>query len=267
MPSNSSRRPPCGGRSACWCRPARPCRVTGGSRGRGNRPAVRGRARIFRSRPASSGPPAPAGRAACACSPAGCTSASRSARPTNARCTIVQPGADGVDRLADPQAEVSRNLVVAAAAGVQLAAHVADPVDQSPLDVHVDVFQLLRNSNSPAAISWPICSRPVTIWWHSSSVRMPTLESMWAWAIEPRMSWAYSRRSKLTLSVNFSTRRSVARSKTPLQGLLANVCFQPRRRQIRQSRQCKKIKQHLYAKHVTTNCQRAESMLSLINRQ
>ena len=52
------------------------------------------------------------------------------------------PRVDPVDGLADPQPQVGRNLVVAAAGGVQLAADVAQAIDQCPLDVHVDVFQL-----------------------------------------------------------------------------------------------------------------------------
>ena len=48
-----------------------------------------------------------------------------------------------VDRVADPEPQVGRDLVVAAAAGVELAADIAEAVDQRPLDVHVDVFQLL----------------------------------------------------------------------------------------------------------------------------
>ena len=50
-------------------------------------------------------------------------------------------GVDLVDRLADPEPQIGGHLVVAAAGRVQLAAHVADAVDQRPLDVHVDVFQ------------------------------------------------------------------------------------------------------------------------------
>ena len=52
-------------------------------------------------------------------------------------------GGHGVDLVADPEPQVGRDLVVAAAAGVELAADVADAVDERPLDVHVDVFQLL----------------------------------------------------------------------------------------------------------------------------
>ena len=56
---------------------------------------------------------------------------------------VGEQAVGAVDRVADPQPQVGRHLVVAAAAGVQLAADVAEPVDEGPLDVHVDVFQLL----------------------------------------------------------------------------------------------------------------------------
>ena len=46
-----------------------------------------------------------------------------------------------VDRVAHPQAEIGRHLVVAAARGVQPAAGLADALGQAGLDVHVDVFQ------------------------------------------------------------------------------------------------------------------------------
>ena len=41
-----------------------------------------------------------------------------------------------------PEPQVGDHLIVAAAGGVQLAADVAEPLDQRLLDVHVDVFQL-----------------------------------------------------------------------------------------------------------------------------
>ena len=56
---------------------------------------------------------------------------------------IAQARGHRVDLVADPEPQVGRDLVVAAAAGVELAADVADAVDQRPLDVHVDVFQVL----------------------------------------------------------------------------------------------------------------------------
>ena len=52
--------------------------------------------------------------------------------------------------VADPEPEVGRDLVVAAAAGVELAADVADPLDERPLDVHVDVFELVAELESAA---------------------------------------------------------------------------------------------------------------------
>ena len=57
---------------------------------------------------------------------------------------VDQPLVDLVDRLADPEPQVGRDLIVAAAAGMELAAGVAEPVDQGPLDVHVDIFQFGR---------------------------------------------------------------------------------------------------------------------------
>ncbi len=49
----------------------------------------------------------------------------------------VQP----VQRVADPEAKISRHLVVAAAGGVQTLAGFADALGQPRLDVHVDVFE------------------------------------------------------------------------------------------------------------------------------
>ncbi len=46
-----------------------------------------------------------------------------------------------VDRIAHPQPEIRRHLVVAAARGMQPLAGLADAVGQPRLDVHVDVFQ------------------------------------------------------------------------------------------------------------------------------
>ena len=54
-----------------------------------------------------------------------------------------------VDRVADPELDVGRHLVVAAAAGVQLAADVAELLGQGRLDVHVDVFPLQHEREPP----------------------------------------------------------------------------------------------------------------------
>jgi len=50
---------------------------------------------------------------------------------------------DPVDRIAHPQPEIGRHLVVARARRVQSPAGIADALDQARLDVHVDVFQRL----------------------------------------------------------------------------------------------------------------------------
>ena len=49
---------------------------------------------------------------------------------------------DGVDCFANPHAQVGRNLIVAAAGGVDFAPHIAQAIDQCAFDVHMDVFQL-----------------------------------------------------------------------------------------------------------------------------
>jgi hypothetical protein len=53
----------------------------------------------------------------------------------------VQDRAERVDLLAQVEAQVGGDLVVARAPGVQLFAGFADALDQACLDVHVDIFQ------------------------------------------------------------------------------------------------------------------------------
>ena len=54
---------------------------------------------------------------------------------------VLQKRVDAVDGIAQPEAKVGGDLIVARARGVQLAAGLADPVGQPGLDVHVDVFE------------------------------------------------------------------------------------------------------------------------------
>ena len=51
---------------------------------------------------------------------------------------------DRVDRVAHPEAEVDRDLVVARARGVQPACGRADDLGQATLDIHMDVFERAR---------------------------------------------------------------------------------------------------------------------------
>src|SRR5262249_12415956 len=55
---------------------------------------------------------------------------------------LAQLAVEAVEGVADPELDVGDDLVVAAAAGVQLAADVAEALDQGALDVRVDVFGL-----------------------------------------------------------------------------------------------------------------------------
>ena len=69
---------------------------------------------------------------------------------------------DGVDLVAQPQADVGRDLVVARAARVQALAGVADELRQPGLDVQVHVLEFeLPGTNSPRSISLAIAPCPV----------------------------------------------------------------------------------------------------------
>ena len=57
------------------------------------------------------------------------------------RLQVAQQPVGRVDRIAYPQAQIGRDLVVARARGVQLAARLADQLGQPRLDVQVDVLE------------------------------------------------------------------------------------------------------------------------------
>ena len=59
-------------------------------------------------------------------------------------------GVELAEHLADVQALVEGDLIVAGAPGVQLAAHRAGQLDQPALDIHVDVFELRAEREAPA---------------------------------------------------------------------------------------------------------------------
>ncbi len=61
----------------------------------------------------------------------------------------LDPAVDPVERIARPELDVGGDLVVAAPRRVELAADVADPVDQRGLDVHVDIFPLQSERERP----------------------------------------------------------------------------------------------------------------------
>ena len=55
---------------------------------------------------------------------------------------------NAVDGVTHPEAEIDRDLVVAAARGVQALARFADAFGQPRLDIHVDVFERAREGES-----------------------------------------------------------------------------------------------------------------------
>ena len=72
---------------------------------------------------------------------AGRPSPSRSASPTSARSKSSERRVEPIDRAPRPQAQVRRDLVVARAAGVELAGQRPDPVGERRLEVEVDVLE------------------------------------------------------------------------------------------------------------------------------
>ena len=98
--------------------------------------------------------PAPAARAANGCSRAGSASRCRSAAATKARCKADQPRVDPVERIARPELDVGRHLVVAAPRRVQLAADVAQLRRSGPPRCACGCLRARgRTGNRPASIS------------------------------------------------------------------------------------------------------------------
>jgi hypothetical protein len=60
-----------------------------------------------------------------------------------------QPPIDLVDGVPLPESQIGRHLVVPAAGGVEFATGVAEPVDQCPLNVQMNVFQFDLELESP----------------------------------------------------------------------------------------------------------------------
>ena len=82
-------------------------------------------------------------------------------------------GRGPVDRVAHPELEVGRDLVVARARGVQAPGRLADELGEPRLDVHVDVFERCEKRKRPASISLRIVPRPRTIARPSFLLMMP----------------------------------------------------------------------------------------------
>ena len=97
---------------------------------------------------------------------------------------------DAVDRVAHPEPEVERHLVVARPRRVQASGRVADQLGEARLDVHMDVFE--RDAEGECAV-FDLALDPVEasrIAAPSVFERTPAATSMRQWAREPAMSWA-----------------------------------------------------------------------------
>ena len=100
----------------------------------------------------------------------------------------VQQGADCRDRLTGPQAEVGRDLIVAAAGGVQ-ATGGRRSAREAALDGHVDVFVGDVVGERPGLDLREDGAQPADDRIRIRGSMMPCLASIVAWAIEPMMSW------------------------------------------------------------------------------
>ena len=74
---------------------------------------------------------------------------------------------DPVERIARPELQVGDNLIVSTPPGVQLAADIAELLDQGRLDVHVDVFALQDERKIPTFYLSLDFRQARTICWHS----------------------------------------------------------------------------------------------------
>ena len=145
-------------------------------------------------------------------------SASVSQRPTKARCrSTSRRSSSSIDSRTQRRRSVE-TWSFRLRRGVQLAADVADPIDQGPLDVHVDVFELDRELE-PALVDRqtdfrePLDDLPALVGRQQTDLG----EHLGVGDRARRCRARASRRSKLMLSVNASTRGSVGPSNVPPQ--------------------------------------------------
>jgi hypothetical protein len=110
-------------------------------------------------------------------------------------------GGQRIDASAQPQAHVGGHLVVARATGVQPLAGFAHQCRQPLLDVEMDVLEVDRPGERPVRDLGRDASQPRSISARSCAGRMPAAASIRAWASEPAISAAASRRSNATEAV------------------------------------------------------------------
>ena len=115
---------------------------------------------------------------------------------SNASMSPPRNPARAIDLVAQPQADIERDLLIAAAAGVDLVGEPTDPLPQLTNDQGVDVFVGRAAKNSGLRASSRIASNAATSRARSADVGYPRSSSARANACEPRMSASISLRSK-----------------------------------------------------------------------
>ena len=128
-------------------------------------------------------------------------------------------GVEVAEHVAEIEALVKRDLVVARASGMELAAHRAGDLDEAALDVHVDVFELAPEGEAPALELGPHRLEPPSMAARSVASISPARSRARAHAALPRMSCGQSRRSKESEEVKASAVGSASALKRPPHGL------------------------------------------------
>ena len=65
------------------------------------------------------------------------------------RLQVFQQAINTVNRGSNPETQVGRDLVVAAASGVKFPARITNSIDQRLFDIHVDIFQFFPDIERP----------------------------------------------------------------------------------------------------------------------
>ena len=114
----------------------------------------------------------------------------------SARCNSSDLPKERVDRVAHPEAEIDRDLVVARARGVQAPGRRADDLGEPAFDIHMDVLERALERERPRLDFAFDLGKTAGDRLGVGGFDDARAASMAIWAFDPAMSWAASLRSK-----------------------------------------------------------------------